>query len=146
MYYLIIVLFASLFAFGGCGTSCSDTLDGGSDSGTDGDSDSDSDSDADTPCTVSVGPPEDTIDLSGTCLSDPADCDGGYDMMNQAGTCDSSQTCCVDTDQCETAMGATCAASSDDCEGDPPMGDEFPQMGCPPSTPFCCVGAGPTFN
>jgi hypothetical protein len=63
--------------------------------------------------------------------------------MDPQGSCASeAEVCCVDTDQCVGAMGFTCEAASDDCAGDPPMGDEFPMIGCPPATPYCCIQMG----
>ena len=94
-------------------------------------------------CTVAVGPPDVQIELSGSCHGDQGECVGGFNPENPQGSCGAGMTCCVDTDQCEVTMGFECAAASDDCEGEPPMGmPEFPQVGCPPETPYCCVEMG----
>jgi hypothetical protein len=126
------------------GTDADSDSDSDSDSDTDSDSDSDTDSDTDSdsdiPCTVSVGPPQNPWDLEGTCESGPEECEAGFFEMEPSGDCEDMLTCCILPDQCQEIMGFECAAASDDCEGQPPMGDEFPMFGCPSDTPYCCVG------
>ncbi len=113
-----------------------------------GDDDDDTGDDDDTatgdPCTVSFGPPEMPIDLTGVCEESPDHCLGGFDPQDSAGTCDGGMTCCVDTDQCEDALMGSCAAVEDDCDGEPPPGAPgFPQLGCPSATPYCCLPEPP---
>jgi len=106
---------------------------------TDVDTDTDSDTDADVTCTTNLGPTE----ITGTCSTDSTGCEGGLSQMDPQGSCETeAEVCCVDTDQCIGAMGFTCEVASDDCEGTPPMGDEFPMIGCPPETPYCCIQMG----
>jgi len=95
-------------------------------------------------CTVQFGPPEDPFDLTGTCEENAEACEGGSDPMNPSGSCSGGLTCCVDTDQCETVAMGSCAATQDECEGEPPEGAPgFPELGCPQATPICCLPAGP---
>ncbi len=123
-------------------TDDDDTADD-DDIGEDDDSGDDDAADGD-PCTTSFGPPEMPIEVTGTCGQSPDLCEGGFDPQNGAGTCAAGLTCCVDTDQCETAIEGTCAATEDECEGEPPPGAPgFPQLGCPPAVPFCCVPGPP---
>ncbi len=120
-------------------TDADSDSDSDSDTDSDTDSDSDSDSDSDIPCTVTVGPPQGGTEVDGTCESGPEDCEGGFFETNPGGDCEDMLTCCILPDQCEDTLGFECAAASDDCDGQPPMGDEFPMFGCPEDTPYCCV-------
>ncbi len=96
------------------------------------------------PCSVSFGPPEMPVDLSGTCEEEPGDCDGGYDPMDSQGSCASGLTCCIHDDQCETALGGTCVVSDDDCESEvPPGAPGFPVLGCSQDAPVCCLPEPP---
>jgi len=109
--------------------------DGGDDDGGDDDTAGSGD------CTVLMG---ESALLSGHCEADPASCTGGFFPQDQSGTCTGGMTCCIDPDQCETTLMTVCVATSEECEGEPPNGNEFPQFGCPPPTPYCCVtGGGP---
>jgi len=95
-------------------------------------------------CTTTFGPPEMPVDLDGTCAEDEGECEGGFDPMNSAGSCASGLTCCVHADQCEAVLMGTCAASEDDCEGEPPPeAPGFPTLGCPETTPVCCLPEPP---
>ena len=95
-------------------------------------------------CSVTFGPPEMPMDLSGTCAEDEGACEGGFDPMNSAGSCASGLTCCVHTDQCETVLMGNCAGSDDECVGEPPEGAPgFPMVGCPQDTPVCCLPEPP---
>ena len=108
------------------------------------DDDDDDDAASGDACSVEVGPEGMTIQITGTCQESTGDCDGGYDELNPTGSCASGLTCCVDVGQCEAAMMGTCAASEDDCEGEPPPdAPGFPMFGCPQSTPYCCLPEPP---
>lgn len=120
------------------------TDDDDDDTGGDDDTGDDDDDAVGDPCSVSFGPPEMPVDLTGSCGANPDQCEGGFDPQNGAGTCATGLTCCVDTDQCEAALAGTCAATEDDCEGEPPPGAPgFPQVGCPSEVPYCCIPGPP---
>ena len=121
-----------------------DDDDAADDDAADDDAADDDDDAAGDACTVEVGPPGMEIPLSGTCGANAENCEGGYFDEDPTGSCGGGMTCCIDTDQCETVMMSTCAATEDECEGEPPPGAPgFPELGCPPNTPFCCVSGPP---
>jgi len=138
-----IALFAMLFAFAtACGDDDdNDTADGGGDADSDSDNDADADADADGDADADSDSDSDTgactstllgqAPVTGTCQAEADPCEGGTSPDDAQGSCGDGEVCCIDTNQCASALVGMAQCQDTQCA----LGMN---VGCP-NNGWCCV-------